>query len=830
MDFGDHNKFLEARAAKGDLVLVLGAGVNADSLNRRNEPIKAGRGLSELLCEEMGETHAGEPLSDVVSAFEHVLGRDALNKVLVREFRFTKPSDHLTRLFQYTWRRIYTWNYDDAIIDASKSSVQRTYLYNGMADSVEDLPELSELQLVFLHGLITQLDKGIILSSQDYADVLQRGDHDWYKRAVQDYRASTVVFIGTGLNEPILQAELERASKSGLGGAGLAFLVVPEAVSPVRAASLAQRGIIHVQGTLSDLVDWLGDVLGATRPPAAIVSTGRFFNESNLGRFTLDDIAAAQNLKPINRDILLNGFENETPARQQAMARSFLNGFPPTWSLAASGIPVRLAQLPELHERLSAAVSDAADLFITVGQAGSGKSTATMQALLDISTMGDIDVFELSSETKSVSKAINVLARVSNKRKVVYIPNLFVFGGSLADDFPAAREAKVTFVSTARSSEWKEYFERYYSGASTYVFQKFSREDHQPLIDRLKSYVPSPAFVKLKPDQQIDKLARSKNQLLIALREATESRNFEDIIIDEFRSLADDDVRELFVIIGLATLARVGIQPAFAAEAYNLIRRNRSFNEALARLEGIVAPVSSGRLLARHEFYVRNILDKVVPIDTIIRLVCSTLSTFTKYSIPITKHVGRPDAALFRFLLNNGFLRERSERGGDKYAGLDVYRNFEISFQLDGHFWLQYGLYYQRLGNVPMAIEMLEKSLQAFPDNPFAIHALASERLIQAGRRPSFDPETRRQIRLAVAELERLHSNPMLSLDQYPLVTLSRHHVPVLLAHKQGEAAIEVAKDYYDRLRQMEKKMSSPEISAAKAQLLKFVTTRTWES
>lgn len=831
MDFGAHDKLVEARAMKGDLVLVLGAGANAGSQNRLKHPIPAGTALAKILCHEMGEAYSGEPLADVASAFEHLLGRDGLNKVLIREFRFTTPSDDLRKLFNYTWKRVFTWNYDDATQIASANAVQRIETYNGMIDSVEDLSDLSVLQIIYLHGKISQLDNGLILTEQDYADVLQKGNHSWYRKAIQDYRSSTVLFIGSSLSEPILSAEVERAARSGIGGNGISFLITPDDISGVRRSSLEKRGIIHVKGTLAELAAWLERRLGSRRPPTDVVSTGRFFNQTNIGRFSFDDVAAAQNIRPVDPNSLMSAFENEPATRRALMGRTFLNGFPPTWMLAASPIPVKLKQLSDLHASLKDAGKAGTELFVTVGQAGSGKSTATMQALVELAREQEFDVFELSSETRSVAKALSVLKRISDKQKLVYIPTLFVFGTMLADEFDAAREAKVTFVSTARSSEWKEHFEKNFGRHSrVFAFQRFVKDDHAPLIERLKGYVPSPGFVKLRPEQQVERLSKSKNQLLIALREATESRNFDDIIINEFQSLVSDDVRELFVIVGISTLARVGIPPAVAAEAYGAKSRQMPFDEALARLEGIVAPVSSGRLLARHEFYVRNILDQVVPLSVTLESICFMLSTFTKYEIPITRHVTRPDAALFRFLLNHSFIRERSERGGDKFAGLDIYRHFEVRFQLDGHFWLQYGLYYQRLGNPHLAIEMLEKSISAFPDNAFAIHALASERLVQAGKRAIYDKETRRLISDGVRELEKLNSNPLLALDQYPLVTLSTRHVPALLAHKQSQSAIDAAKDYYERLRYLEKKMSSPEIAKAKAKLLKFVTTRIWET
>jgi tetratricopeptide (TPR) repeat protein len=830
MDWGEHQGLIKARLDRGEIVLAVGAGVNGDSKNRGNKPIVTGWGLCERLADEIGEAYNGEPLADVASAVEHVLGRDAVNRVLIREFRYTKPSDDLRKLFRYSWKRFYNWNYDDSILDAASSSVQRTSIYNGMSDFVEDVPGPSNIQVVFLHGMITQLEKGIVLTNEDYADVLQRGDHAWYRKITQDYRSSTVVFIGSSLNEPILSAELERAARTGIGAGGLAFLITPDAISGLRSAALAKRGIIHVQGTLEDFVGWLQINVGPSKPPSALIQPDRFFNESNLDRFTFDDVAAAQSIRPIDRASLINAFEAESSHRQASAARSFLNGFPASWQLASSNVPVKLHQLPELKRHLIEAAKERKELFVTVGQAGSGKTTATMQALIDISSEGLFDVFELSSETKSVSKALDVLSRISDRPKLVYLPNLFSFGTALEDDFDQARHSQVTFVSTARSSEWKEHFERHFSRKSCrFSFQRFSTEDYDPLIDRLKAYVPAPRFMQMKHDQQVERLAKSKSQLLIALREATESRNFDEVILSEFNSLADDDVKDLFLIVGVATLARVGIEPAVAAEAYNSVKRERSFNEALERLDGIVAPLASGRLIGRHEFYVRNILDQAVNLDVTLRIICDSLRTFTKYTIPITRHVGRSDAALFRFLLNHGFLRERSERGGDKYAGLEVYRNFEIDFQLDGHFWLQYGLYYQRLGNSQSAIAMLEKSIEAFPGNPFAIHALASERLMQARKRQNYDQLSKRLIDLAVLELERLDANPVLAFDQYPLVTLARHHIPTLLHHDQRNLAMECARNYYERLRIMEKTVSSTEITDEKARLLKFVTSGIWE-
>lgn len=777
-----HEEFLKARVNGGEVVLVLGAGVNFGSRNRRGTQVKFADGLAALLAEKSGFAYNKEPLSEVVTAVEFNLGRDAINKILTEEFRFTQPSDDVRRLFRYTWKRVYTFNYDDVLSEASRSSHQRVTSYNGMSDQTEDVDELTNLQLVYLHGKIEQLDKGILLSESDYSAALVRKKHAWYRQLVQDYRSSTVIFLGSALDEPVLEAEIERASKSFIGRSGLAFLLTPSALSPIRRTALASRNIIHIQFTLADLLKWLSSNFGDDLRPVDIVGRSSIIDKDTISRFSTDDISAAHNLKPISKSDLLNALDRDDESVSISAAKSFLNGFPPTWKLAASDVPVKLQQLPRLIGAIKSAANARRELFITIVQSGSGKSTSTMQALVELSASGDYQVFELDPQTKSIAKALHILERLNDRPKLLFLPNLFIFGPRLVDDFDAARRANVTFVSTARSSEWKEYFRKYFdSTAANFSLDRFSEEDYAPIVERLKRFVPATAFIKLKPAQQLDRLARSKKQLLIALREATESKNVDEIILDEFRRLPDDDVRALFIIVGIATLARVGISPESAAEAYAHMGFSRDFASSLASLAGIVAPDSSGRLVARHEFYVRNILDEAVDLDLTFSVMKAMLFTFTKYQIPVTKHVSRPEAALFRFLLNREFVRERDIRGGNKFAGLDIYSEFEIHFQLDGHFWLQYGLYYQRIGDFQNAIDMLDKSIQAYPGNAFAIHARAQERLFQARNRAVYDSETRKLISDAVVDLERLSANPLLEIDQYPLVTLGNLHTIALI-------------------------------------------------
>lgn len=828
----DHAAFLSERMRQGEIVLVLGAGAAYGCRSRDNAPLLDGKGLAAFLAAEMGVAWDNEPLSEVISAFEHTAGTPTLHTLLQRKFRHAKPSEAITKLLSYTWKRLYTFNLDDSLIEASKSSVQRVHYYNGMDDKVEDLNTLEDLQMVFLHGMVGKLDKGHILSEQDYARTLQARNHAWYAKAAEDYRAYCPVFVGSMLAEPILHMEISRAAREDTGRSGLAFLITPDKLSPIRRQALLSKGIVHVEATIQQFIEWAGSKFGEKVLPSAIVAAKSQFSSAAIDQFTADDVAAAQALQTIDPKKIQTSISRMGDQNFSRKAERYLIGFPPDWVIAASDVPVKLEGLTALTESMQIALEAGEPMFIVTGQAGSGKTTAAMQAALEIHSKmsSKVELYELSTEVESVSKSLSVLRRLNSKRKIVFVPNLFSFGGRLGDDLNAAKSANVMFLTTARSSEWGEHLARYFGAYPSFPFQRFGKNDYQPLVDRITKYVPAPAFRKLSPSQRIERIARSKSQLLIALREATLSKNFEEIIVDEFENLPDQDVRDLFSIVGAATLARVGIRKEVAAEAYLSVKRDRSFEAAFAALDGIVSVGTGGRLIARHEFYVRKIFDQRTSYDQLFQAITSIIDTYLIYEMPVMRHVSRSDGALLRYLLSHRSLREQGEALRDKEFGLRIYSRYSVPLQLEGHYWLQYGLYEANLGRTDEAIGKLRKSFEAHPGNPFTSHALASLQLKQAQLRYSYDSVTRALISDSVKILEIMDAKTDYEFDHYPLVTLAKQHVGTLVRHDQRSEAARYGRDYYDRLRELDRHVRTPEIKDAMTIVLKFLTSGEWPS
>jgi tetratricopeptide (TPR) repeat protein len=827
-------RLLTKAIEEGEAVLILGAGASATSTLANGDRVKQAWTLSKLLAEKAGLQFADDSLWDVITAsIGPRLSEMQYHKILQVEYTGVQPSVELQSLFDYTWRRAYTWNIDDAV-ENIKGAVQPRRYYNGLSDKVSNKDGLDYLQFIHLHGDALKPEHGFIFSPTEYSRRLNSDRHDWYRQAAADYASYTPVFIGSRLNEPIMAAELDRARPSLGMGLGLAFLVTPDSFTEVQLASFKARNIVVVQATLAGFVEWLRSTSGKKVTPIDVARRVNAFANELSERFAVNaaDVETA-------KSIIIHTWQ-ETKSEADKLgdtalgkaAQNYLEGEPPTWRLSATDVPVWLTATNALFEKLKQAIDVTERVFVVFGQSGSGKTTATMQALLRIVRENPgKKLYELRGDVKSLRAALNLIERIhKDEHVIVYIGDAFIYGDSLLEDVMSVKRGAMTLVTGARSGEWREHIQRRIGEvSSSFQYQRFVEADFQPLVGRLLQYVPAPRFKRMTPPERIARLKSSTGQLLIALRETTESDRFTNVITREFQTLSDDACRTLALAVGISTIARTGLSPAAAREAYNGFGFGRPFVKALNALDGIVSIAPGGRLFARHETYVRHIIDNVASFGAVVDATSAILRTYTKYDTPIVKNVGRQDALLFKFLLNHNFNADLARRRNDMVAGLKIYEQFEVIFQLDGHYWLQYGQYLVEMGRLEQALGVLKKSIQAYPNNVYASHAYADVQLRVAAERPAYDAVTVELIGDAVKALEALHaSSSWGASDQYPIVTLSERHVGALVRHGQDAQARDLAANYFNQLDDLAKRNSAPALQGARQRLAQYVTSGVW--
>jgi hypothetical protein len=266
-----------------------------------------------------------------------------------------------------------------------------------------------------------------------------------------------------------------------------------------------------------------------------------------------------------------------------------------------------------------------------------------------------------------------------------------------------------------------------------------------------------------------------------------------------------------------------------AKQAFEQFSQQRSFENAMSALSGIVADSGGGRLLARHELYAHHVLDTLTSPEEFLSVASSLLHIFGNYETPVIKYSSRQDGILFKFLLNHDFIFNRVKRFKDREFGVFYYQNHEVDFQLDGHFWLQYGLFMGRIGRDAQAAEILTQSIRAYPDNPFAVHALADLQLKLVRNATHFDKMVSSLLEEAVTSLNSMDKRQESRTDHYPLVTLANGHIGCLLAHGFIDDALALSQEYYERLTILEKMQPTPAVKTARKRQLVFATTRDWD-
>lgn len=206
----------------------------------------------------------------------------------------------------------------------------------------------------------------------------------------------------------------------------------------------------------------------------------------------------------------------------------------------------------------------------------------------------------------------------------------------------------------------------------------------------------------------------------------------------------------------------------------------------------------------------------------------AVLTALARYEVPLTIRLTKNDAALFKWLLNSRSLFQRCKARGRPKDGLLIYQSFEKTFELDGHFWLQYGLYCRRLGQDSLAMDYLKKSIQAYPGNPFAIHALADLKLRVATKESVPSLVAEKYISEAVEVLLSLDARQDSKSDLYPIATLGTGHIDALVRRGLDNEARIAAQRYFDRTQELLRNTSSSKLERVRNSLLTYLSTDVW--
>ena len=369
-----------------------------------------------------------------------------------------------------------------------------------------------------------------------------------------------------------------------------------------------------------------------------------------------------------------------------------------------------------------------------------------------------MDVFDYDlAKPFSFGERYDLVAQHFRKSiRIIYIDDVFLVCEESRHFRDKIERGDVYIVGQCRSSEWGSKVERYLGSFALKVeLHDLDQADLVGLRDGLLIWGVAPEFRGQAPDQRLRTLQKAKRQLLVAMKEITRHKRFSEIIEDEFESLTSQEARLIFTIIALATMGRAGLTAGELATVAREAGHGDPLDRSFQSLQEMIAKDAGGRLVGRHEVYVRHIIENIIPSQMLKDCFVALLRYFTQFGEPVITKLDKRRANLFKFLLNKDQLFEIFSRKNDVVMAERVYSSVEHEYQRDGHYWLQRGLLYRR----PRATKMWRPTTSDAPSRPTRRTNMRSMQLHNRGlysQLPRLDwivvqPDLWR----AVAELER---------------------------------------------------------------------------
>ncbi len=817
------NPDIKRAIENGNLTLFLGAGASKGCKTKDGKALLDGWELAKALAEFGGMEYDDEDLSIVYSAVKHKM-QARLGPFLESKFRHVTPSDEYYALAEYAWRRIYTLNIDDgldqALIRRSRQNIEIALA----SDSVKNQDQMfSRLDYIKLNGSVDRLAQGVIFSPAEYATATGT-KLPWYEQSAVDFISTQFLFIGTKINEPLLKFHIERYKEVHGSSPGVSYVITPSATE-ITKNDLRTYNVEHIAATLSDFITWLRATFRTPPAPLTVaIANIPQLATMVLGSGTRKHLDLFDDITLIKRGLLVAAGGSS----QSGSIRDFYKGFYPTWEDILNEVPAELEILSEVVDSVTP-LTAGQPIRCIVGPAGSGKSTLLMQAALKISERPGWAVYHINEPLQKFPASLRAIEDSCGddiSHILLVIDNLDSFANDILE-FRPSTGSRIRFLCAERHNIWssRTHYKLKHLEADPLIVRDFTKIDAINILSKLEKFGSWTRLGKMAPEKRIEELmVRARQQLLIALLEATAGIGFQKIIETDYQHLSSDDERVLVVIVGLATLHRTAATIELVNRALFQLGLLRKGPQLLNNLVGIVYQAKD-KLSVRHPMYISHLIENVIDPLQIHRAVKAVLGAFSKYQAPVMKSMSKKELRIYKGIINYKFLHRALHGKYDLIIGL--YKSVEKDFEHDGLFWLQYGLAHRGFREQTLALEKLRMAYDAYP-MAHTEHALAQQLLIIAPTLASAQTAME-YLDEAKTMLLRLDSE-IDSDDVYPIATLAIGHVRVIRKFQGDAVARELAGTYANELSiRMRKAGGDTVLRGIWEKLAKYSSSGVWD-
>ncbi len=609
------------RIAAGECVLFLGAGVSLD----------AGAPTGAQLSDEIGSEFldmtppTGYPLSEMAALVDAEDGRSRLNDWIAKRLRDLEPSAALRVIPRFRWQAIYTANFDLLVEKAyamDEGSLQRLHPIYSNRDSVSRL-EADEVPLYKLHGCISRpnSDEGRLVLTQDDFATVEASRRRLFNRLVDHVADLPVLYVGFARADPDFARVLATVEQAvdGLASLSRSYALQPGFIeAESKRAELKKVSLLNV-GAHEFFAALALQVTPSMRTESATADSPgprsrlltRRPGSSDALRSMLADYEVVE-------DVLADG---------ESDPETFFKGSVSSWGDIRESVD---AQRDEQDALVEALIVDTdldkgrVDFVLLHAEAGAGKSTLLRRVGAELVDTWDCVVLSLKPFGALEFLDVERLSSKLDERVYLLVDDAARVATELRSFVDSARRAgaKITIVAAARTNEWQDSREaQLLTPRVEFELAALSRDEIDRVLATLDQHGQLGSLEGANEDAQRHAFeARAQNQLLVALREATEGKAFDEIVVDEFEGMVSEDAKRGYLYV--AALHRFGLLTR-AAVLHRALRI--PLTELGARVFGPATKIVLSQDLAtdpepyyrtRHPLIAGIVFDRLVPTES----------------------------------------------------------------------------------------------------------------------------------------------------------------------------------------------------------------------
>jgi tetratricopeptide (TPR) repeat protein len=626
---------LRTAIESGNCVLFLGAGIGAHARDAEGNPAPDATTLARELAAHFSIEAEGEDQPDLAKIAQIVelrKGRAELQAFLAERLASLQPDETLRWLFTLTWKAIFTTNYDRLIersYELIADSPQTPVTISASSEMVSYDPRF-EVPVYHLHGsLFVAGTSHILITQEDYARFREQR-RMLFELLKYNFATTPMLYIGYSQRDPNWRMVLtELRAEFSPSAPPDSYRVAPQ-TDPLDKEIFRAQGIHTLDLTLERFSAVTTASLGAIR-----VDPRRL---TQLQDSVPSDLHKSFDQSPAAVARLLNAwtYVNQAPFEEAPNVRAYLKGDLPNWGLVAQKIQFeRDIEEPIFDELLDYATTPEPNqrVHLVIGPAGYGVSTILMSLAARLAKERAGRIFVHRRGAPLIEADVEFASSIFSEPIFFVVDNAADSAQVLQTLVVRLRDSKTPacFLLGERLNEWRQ--RRVRLPAREYAVEPLSNEEIERLLDCLERQHALGKLANLaRPFQIAAVQVRHQQQLLVAMKEATEGEAFGAIIEDEYSQIGDEFSRRLYAAVCCFYRLRVYARDMLLASLLKvpiteLYDRTRSTTEGVVIYDCIDEAQQTYAARARHHVIAEIVWERAVDADEKERLMLEAMRT-----------------------------------------------------------------------------------------------------------------------------------------------------------------------------------------------------------